>query len=384
MTTPDSYVSNLYPETRPALATSLQNSSSARSLNKRVLAALAADVATCVVVTYISILGWSYVAGVHASFLQKPLFVLLVFLIFVVLLYRSRITGSHRSFHPLDETAQAVKVSAQAMFLTVFGTLVMHGLPWQAFAVAIVVMPIALTAQRHASRCVISKFKGARGASKISNTETREFSCELFLNGRKRPQNRGSVAAASKWYSAGKRAIDVCVSSILLIVLSPILLLIAALVRLTSSGPAFFSQERVGLRGQVFKIYKFRSMAWESFPYEISPAKASDPRITAIGRFLRKTGFDELPQLINILLGEMSLVGPRPEMPFIVGRYSGLQRRRLQVLPGLTGVWQLSADRAYPIHENLHHDLFYIERRTLALDMAILIHTLVFAMRGGI
>jgi lipopolysaccharide/colanic/teichoic acid biosynthesis glycosyltransferase len=94
--------------------------------------------------------------------------------------------------------------------------------------------------------------------------------------------------------------------------------------------------------------------------YSYSPGAGDDPRVTSIGRFLRHTGLDELPQLINVVLGQMSLVGPRPEMPFIVEQYTPLQRRRLAVKPGMTGLWQISADRAFLIHENPEYDLYYI------------------------
>jgi lipopolysaccharide/colanic/teichoic acid biosynthesis glycosyltransferase len=191
--------------------------------------------------------------------------------------------------------------------------------------------------------------------------------------------------ASSSWYYAhGKRIVDICVSSILLIILSPIFLLIALLIRLTSLGPALFVQRRVGRDGVLFRMYKFRSMSSRARPYECSPKTSHDPRITAIGRFLRRCSLDELPQLLNVFLGHMSLVGPRPEMPFIVRRYNPRQQRRLEVTPGITGLWQLSGDRAYPIHENLHHDFSYIRRRSLSLDLAILIHTFFFAMRGGV
>jgi len=185
-------------------------------------------------------------------------------------------------------------------------------------------------------------------------------------------------------YAFAKRMVDVIVSSVLLVLLSPLFLLIALLIRVSSNGPAFFVQKRVGLNGSLFKMYKFRSMSRHARRYECSPKSSSDPRITKIGRFLRQTSLDELPQLINVFLGQMSLVGPRPEMPFIVRRYNARQRIRLQVIPGITGLWQLSPDRAYPIHENLHHDLSYIRHRTLSMDLAILIHTLFFAMRGGV
>ncbi len=185
-------------------------------------------------------------------------------------------------------------------------------------------------------------------------------------------------------YAFGKRMVDIIVSSILLVLLSPLFLLIAILIRLSSNGPAFFVQKRVGRDGSLFRMYKFRSMSRHARRYERSPTSSRDPRITRIGRFLRRTSLDEFPQLINVFLGQMSLVGPRPEMPFIVRRYNARERLRLRVIPGITGLWQLSPDRAYPIHENLHHDLSYIRHRTLSMDMAILIHTLFFAMRGGV
>jgi exopolysaccharide biosynthesis polyprenyl glycosylphosphotransferase len=190
---------------------------------------------------------------------------------------------------------------------------------------------------------------------------------------------------ADVWpYVYGKRMVDIIVSSILLVLLSPVFLLIALLIRLSSHGPALFVQKRVGREGALFKMYKFRSMFSRARKYESSPKTSRDPRITKLGRFLRRTSIDELPQLINVFFGQMSLVGPRPEMPFIVRRYNEHQRQRLQVIPGITGLWQLSNDRAFPIHENLHHDLIYIRNRTLSMDMAILIHTLFFAMRGGV
>jgi lipopolysaccharide/colanic/teichoic acid biosynthesis glycosyltransferase len=116
--------------------------------------------------------------------------------------------------------------------------------------------------------------------------------------------------------------------------------------------------------------------------YGYHPTGGDDPRITRIGRRLRQTSLDELPQLVNILKGDMSLVGPRPEMPFIVERYNARHRQRLQVTPGLTGLWQLSADRSFMIHENIQYDLYYIRDRNFFMDMAILFHTAVFAMHG--
>lgn len=192
--------------------------------------------------------------------------------------------------------------------------------------------------------------------------------------------NRSSL----RLYAMAKRIADVILSVLLLVLLAPLLVLIAILVRLDTPGPSLFIQKRVGRDGELFSIFKFRSMVASAPEYAPSPSSSRDPRITRIGRMLRRTSLDELPQLINVLLGTMSLVGPRPEMPFIVERYNARQRQRLQVLPGITGLWQLSADRAFPIHHNIEYDLYYIRNRSLFLDAAILIHTLVYAMCGGI
>jgi exopolysaccharide biosynthesis polyprenyl glycosylphosphotransferase len=185
-------------------------------------------------------------------------------------------------------------------------------------------------------------------------------------------------------YAVAKRMADVIASSLLLVLLAPVLFLTALLIWLDSPGPIFFVQKRVGRNGELFDMYKFRSMHTTAPRYDLSPTQSCDTRITAIGRFLRRTSLDELPQLINVFLGSMSLVGPRPEMPFIVRRYNSRQRQRLQVIPGITGLWQLSADRAFPIHENIQYDLTYIQNRTFFMDLAILIHTPFRALRGGV
>jgi exopolysaccharide biosynthesis polyprenyl glycosylphosphotransferase len=179
-----------------------------------------------------------------------------------------------------------------------------------------------------------------------------------------------------------KRVLDLTVASLSLLALSPLFALIALLVRFDSPGPILFVQERVGKDGRLFSLYKFRSMHLHAPSYACSPDNVDDPRITRVGRYLRRTSLDELPQLINVIKGEMSLVGPRPEMPFLVNYYTSTQRQRLSVLPGITGLWQLSADRAFPIHENVLYDLYYIRYRGFFLDLAVLFHTLVFAMKG--
>ena len=179
-----------------------------------------------------------------------------------------------------------------------------------------------------------------------------------------------------------KRAIDLATSAVSIALFAPLFALIAVVVKSTSAGPVLFRQDRVGKDGRRFSIYKFRTMYRDAAQYSYSPGAGDDPRVTPAGRFLRHTSLDELPQLVNVLLGQMSLVGPRPEMPFIVEQYTALQRRRLAVKPGITGLWQLSADRAFLIHENIEYDLYYVRHRSLFMDIAILLHTVIFAGRG--
>ena len=186
----------------------------------------------------------------------------------------------------------------------------------------------------------------------------------------------------NRMYETAKRIFDFSVAFVLLLMTLPVWAVLAALIRWDSKGPAFFRQERVGRAGKQFDLYKFRTMRVDVPRFGLHPAFANDPRVTHVGRWLRRTSLDELPQLINILKGDMSLVGPRPEMPFIVERYNARHRQRLQVIPGLTGLWQLSADRSFLIHENIQYDLYYIRNRNFFMDLAILLHTAVFAMKG--
>jgi len=184
------------------------------------------------------------------------------------------------------------------------------------------------------------------------------------------------------FYDAEKRLFDICAAAVLLVLLSPLLVVIAILIRLESKGGVFFKQERVGKHGARFQMWKFRSMYIDVASYEVSPTTPMDERITRIGRLIRKVSLDELPQLLNVLAGDMSLVGPRPEMPFLVEQYKSFQHQRLEVIPGITGLWQLSADRAFHIHENIQYDMYYIRNRGFFLDLAILFHTIIFAVRG--
>jgi lipopolysaccharide/colanic/teichoic acid biosynthesis glycosyltransferase len=183
-------------------------------------------------------------------------------------------------------------------------------------------------------------------------------------------------------YDRAKRFIDIGLCVMVGILALPVMAIISLAIKLDSPGPILFRQKRVGRYGLLFDLYKFRSMFADSPPYAVNPGSLDDPRITRVGRFLRKSSLDELPQLVNVLKGEMSLVGPRPEMPFIVDQYDAEHKERLKALPGITGLWQLSGDRRKAIHENMEYDLYYLYNRSFFLDVTILFQTFVFAFRG--
>jgi lipopolysaccharide/colanic/teichoic acid biosynthesis glycosyltransferase len=182
--------------------------------------------------------------------------------------------------------------------------------------------------------------------------------------------------------SVGKRTCDVVGSLFLLLLLLPLFIVVAILIKLDSPGPVFFRHYRIGKDGRRFVLWKFRSMKIDVPEYETSPRSAVDGRLTRIGRLIRRLSIDELPQLINVLKGDMSLVGPRPEMPFIVARYHSVHRERLVARPGITGLWQISPARAFPIHENLQYDLHYIHNQNFFLDCAIIFRTITAVIRG--
>jgi exopolysaccharide biosynthesis polyprenyl glycosylphosphotransferase len=176
-------------------------------------------------------------------------------------------------------------------------------------------------------------------------------------------------------YEPLTRTLDVCGALLGLVATAPLLAWCAWRVRRSSPGPALIRQTRVGKGGRPFEMWKLRTMRVDVGLYEVAPKQASDPRVTGYGRWLRALSIDELPQLWNVLRGEMSLVGPRPEMPFIVEGYDEWQRRRLAVKPGITGLWQILGRKDLPMHENLQYDFYYIRNRSLALDLSILIRT---------
>ncbi len=194
---------------------------------------------------------------------------------------------------------------------------------------------------------------------------------------------------------AVKRLIDLVVSAVLLTVLSPLMLLTAVLIRLDSPGPVFFRQRRVGLNGRMFTLYKFRSMVVgaERMVDELSelnemkgPAfkMTDDPRVTRIGRIIRRFSIDELPQLLNVLGGDMSLVGPRPPLPTEVSLYERKQRRRLSMRPGLTCIWQISGRNNIPDFERWAElDLEYIDNWSLTRDLGLLFRTIPVVIFGS-
>lgn len=149
-------------------------------------------------------------------------------------------------------------------------------------------------------------------------------------------------------------------------------------------GPIIFKQVRIGKDGKEFLIYKFRTMYQDVLSQGRSPTSDDDPRITRVGKLLRKTSLDELPQLINIIKGEMSFIGPRPEQKLIVDKYyTNYEKQRFLVKPGITGLWQVSLDRTKPIHENLQYDFTYINNVSLFMDLKILFKTIVIMFRSN-
>jgi lipopolysaccharide/colanic/teichoic acid biosynthesis glycosyltransferase len=197
--------------------------------------------------------------------------------------------------------------------------------------------------------------------------------------------------------STARKLVESFIAAVALLVLSPLLLTIALAVRLTSPGPAVFKQERIGKDSQPFRIWKFRTMV-DGADNQLGDLLAQhdrdgeplfkvpqDPRITPLGQFLRKTSLDELPQLVNVVRGEMAFIGPRPQRAEEVALYSDRERGRLSVSPGITGLWQVSGRSDLPWQEAVELDLRYVRERSPLLDLQILLKTfvVVFARRGA-
>ena len=191
-----------------------------------------------------------------------------------------------------------------------------------------------------------------------------------------------------------KRSMDIVLSVIALVLLLPLFIVLAILIAATSPGPVFFVQIRVGQFGRHFRFYKFRSMYIDAEKRKEELLKSNqsgdgvifkmkkDPRCTAVGRFLRRTSLDELPQFFNVLLGDMSLVGPRPPLPSEVCQYTLEERKRLNVKPGITCLWQVQGRSDIPFRKQVELDKEYIKSRTLWRDIVILLKTVPAILSG--
>lgn len=189
-----------------------------------------------------------------------------------------------------------------------------------------------------------------------------------------------------KIYEYIKRIIDLVCSIFGLIILLPVFILIAILIKIESKGPVFFVQKRIGINGEIIKMYKFRSMVIDAEKMKEELVKNNemdgpmfkikdDPRVTQIGKFIRRTSIDELPQLINILKGEMSLVGPRPSLPEEVEKFEPWMKKRLLVKPGLTCYWQVGGRNDIKFEEWMRMDVKYVDERSILIDIKLIIKT---------
>jgi exopolysaccharide biosynthesis polyprenyl glycosylphosphotransferase len=224
-----------------------------------------------------------------------------------------------------------------------------------------------------------------------------------FRMDRARPEDTYAVAdgylhfvthAPAPHQMAIKRLFDIISSAAALVLLSPMLLTVALIIKLTSRGPVFFKQKRVGLHGKTFDMLKFRSMVinaeelrakLEALNEQTGPVFKikNDPRITSIGRFIRKYSIDELPQLLNVLRGEMSVVGPRPPLSKEVEKYAAWQRRRLSVRPGLTCIWQVSGRNQISFEDWMYLDMQYIDNWNLFTDLRLILKTVPVVITGS-
>ena len=187
--------------------------------------------------------------------------------------------------------------------------------------------------------------------------------------------NKSSPASTTLWVRGEKRAFDIVASCLLLILLSPILLLAAVLVKSTSRGPVLFVQDRAGWQSLVFRLFKFRTMRGDRTPDPKELVPLDHPDITPIGRVMRRLKIDELPQLINVLRGEMSIVGPRPTLVDQVEAYDDFRRQRLLLRPGITGLAQVNGNALMSWDERILYDIAYVRRCGLLMDVGILLRT---------
>ena len=200
--------------------------------------------------------------------------------------------------------------------------------------------------------------------------------------------------------AVAKRVMDIGIALVALVVLAPVLIAAAMAIKVSSPGPVLFRQRRIGRNGRSFEMYKLRTMVANADPaihraYVSALMRgeagqdgglfklASDPRITTVGRFLRRTSIDELPQLFNVVKGDMSLVGPRPPLPYEYELYDERARQRLSVLPGITGLWQVSGRSRLTFRQMIELDLAYVSQRSIWLDLTILLRTPAVLLTGS-
>jgi lipopolysaccharide/colanic/teichoic acid biosynthesis glycosyltransferase len=181
-----------------------------------------------------------------------------------------------------------------------------------------------------------------------------------------------------------RRVLDVLVAVVALALTAPLLLVAAAAIVAEDGGPVLFTQRRVGRFERLFTMYKLRTMRVEMCDDRLTPSTSRDARLTRVGRLLRRTSVDELPQLVNVIRGEMAIIGPRPEMPFIVRQYAPWQHLRHLAAPGLTGLWQVTCRSQIPLHrpEATLLDLEYIRRASPSTDLKILLETVRVVVNG--
>ena len=205
--------------------------------------------------------------------------------------------------------------------------------------------------------------------------------------------DRGGLLGAAPWQVAAKRALDIVMSMFAVVMLTPLLLVVALMVRVTSRGPVFYVQERVGRGGQPFRMVKFRSMYRDAHDRRFEHVEQNmhqgpifkirnDPRITPVGRAIRRLSIDELPQFFNVLTGHMSLVGPRPPLPEEFLDYTERERQRLLVKPGVTCIWQVSGRSDIDFQTWVDMDLDYIETWSMRLDFKLLAKTVPAVLTG--
>ena len=235
----------------------------------------------------------------------------------------------------------------------------------------------------------VKEMNSAMDAAEFTSTETRReipFAIEVSKEQVQHKSKRG--------YLAVKRCLDVVLSFIALILLSPVFLVIAILIKLEDKGPAIYKHKRVGKNGKDLFLYKFRSMQANPAPleelltpeqlaeYKVNFKLENDPRITKIGKFLRKSSLDELPQLVNILKGELSIVGPRPVVEEECQRYGEKREKFLSVAPGLTGYWQSNGRSAVTYEDRMNMELYYVDHQSLWLDIKIIFWTVKAVLTG--